>query len=167
MVVKSTCLKNMHEKRGNIMVIRDKEIKVGVRPVTEQHNIVSPSGLRVLADEQVLGHVLGCLSDGANACMCAPSSFDAEAQLWKEIHGTYYSCFKQETRNYLFDRKEFTDYCELIADVLYGKGVRLYRFSKDESRDPAAVSTADTMLPTATLVSEMLVQGLDNYAAVV
>lgn len=167
MVVKSTCLKIMLEKRGNIMVIKDKEIKVGVRPVAEQHKIVSPSGLRVLADKQVLGHVLGCLGEGANSCMCAPSSLDAEAQLWKEIRGTYYSCFKQETRNYLFDRKEFTDYCELIAGVLYGKGIRIYRFSKDESRDLASVSAADTMLPTATLVSEMLIQGLDNYAAVV
>lgn len=149
------------------MVIKGKKIKIGVRPVTEQHEIVSSSGLRALADEQVLGHVLGCINDGASVCICSPSSIDAEAQQWKEISGTYYSCFKQETRNYLFDRKEFTGYCELIADVLYRKGIRLYRFNKGEAHDINSVPSDNTMLPTATLVSEMLIQGLDNYAAVV
>ena len=87
------------------MGIKGRRFKVGVRPVTEQRRIVSPAGLRSLADEQMLGHVLGCINEGAKVCMCTPSSIDAEAQLWKEISGTYYSCFKQETRNYLFDRK--------------------------------------------------------------
>ena len=115
----------------------------------------------------MLGHVLGCINEGAKVCMCTPSSIDAEAQLWKEISGTYYSCFKQETRNYLFDRKEFTDYCQTIADVLYDKGIRVYRFTEGESHSEENVASCKTMLPTATLVSEMLITGLNNYAAVV
>ncbi|MGN0673496.1 MAG: hypothetical protein ACI4KJ_03590 [Anaerovoracaceae bacterium] len=149
------------------MGIKGRRFKVGVRPVTEQRRIVSPAGLRSLADEQMLGHVLGCINEGAKVCMCTPSSIDAEAQIWKEISGTYYSCFKQETRNYLFDRKEFTDYCQIIADVLYDKGIRVYRFTEGESHSEENVASCKTMLPTATLVSEMLITGLNNYAAVV
>ena len=65
------------------MGIKGRRFKVGVRPVTEQRRIVSPAGLRSLADEQMLGHVLGCINEGAKVCMCTPSSIDAEAQLWK------------------------------------------------------------------------------------
>lgn len=158
------------------MGIGSEKYKVGVRPVSAQREIVSFDGMKSLADEQILEHVLNSIhldtssisigDKNVNCCMCIPTDADAEAQRWTEIKGTYYDCFKQPHRDYLFDRNEFSEYCQLIADTLYNNGIRVYRFD-DKNTAIASISIEKTMIPTAILVEEMLTHGLDRYAAVI